>query len=93
VRPFLSLLSGLLKLLLSYGEIGIRVIHNTFNRLLQCSTDAALPLTPPQFLALVLTPEAGVQLIQEDLSIDREEAINVMPESSSYGTQMFPDNE
>jgi hypothetical protein len=75
----------------SYGEVGIRVIHETFNRLITISPEAAMPLTQQQFAALVLTPEAGVQLIMEDMAVGRDEAIKEMYASGSYGAQMFPD--
>ncbi|KAJ7603965.1 RTC4-like domain-containing protein, partial [Mycena polygramma] len=76
-----------------YGEQGVRVIHETFSRLFTIVDEAAFPLTPMQFLALVLIPEAGVQLIMEDMLVDRETARGIMHDSSSYGTQMFPDSD
>ncbi|KAJ6577693.1 hypothetical protein B0H19DRAFT_932439 [Mycena capillaripes] len=76
-----------------YGEVGTRIIHEVFTRLLQCTEDAARPLSVDQFLALVLTPKAGVQLIMEDLLVDRQDAEQVMYASSIYGAQMFPDND
>jgi hypothetical protein len=78
---------------LSYGEVGIRVMHETFNRLVEISPEAAMPLTQLQFVALVLTLEAGVQLIMEDLAVSRDDAIQEMHASSSYGAHMFPDTD
>ncbi|KAJ7087607.1 hypothetical protein B0H15DRAFT_781299, partial [Mycena belliarum] len=73
-----------------YGEQGIYVMNETFRRLFSIHPDSTYPLTPEQFAAFVLTPEAGVSLIMEDLEVTREKAIETMYESSSYGVQMFP---
>ncbi|KAJ7447735.1 hypothetical protein B0H11DRAFT_1878583 [Mycena galericulata] len=73
-----------------YGERGVEVIQETFNRLLQIPNELTHPLSPNQFCAFVLTPEAGVLLIMEDRYLSRNDAIQMMRASSSYGAQMFP---
>ena len=75
---------------LSYGEQGVRAIDATFHRLLTIAEDKTLPLTPQQFASFVLTPEAGVMLIMQDHQVPRDRAIQIMLDSASYGTNMFP---
>ncbi|KAJ7121165.1 hypothetical protein C8R44DRAFT_787431 [Mycena epipterygia] len=77
-----------------YGERGIVVIETTFRRMLDIPLGSTTPLTPYNFMVLVLTPEAGVLLIMEDRpQSTRDEAIKTMRESSAYGVQMFPHND
>ncbi|KAJ7042083.1 hypothetical protein C8F04DRAFT_946486, partial [Mycena alexandri] len=78
-----------------YGELGTRRIDQTFHRMLEFSEDCTLPLTVLQFVQLVLIPEAGVQLIMDDLgaAASRDDAMQVMWASGSYGASMFPDDE
>ncbi|KAJ7151058.1 hypothetical protein C8R46DRAFT_962904 [Mycena filopes] len=78
-----------------YGESGTRTIDQALRRMLVISQEAALPLTPEQFYYLVLIPEAGLQLIIEDLGAgtSRDHATQAMFDSGSYGAQMFPDDD
>ena len=55
-------------------------------------TDSTLPLTPIEFIQLVLVPEAAVALIMQDLSQSRQEAIETLRQSAEYGVAMFPDD-
>ena len=54
------------------------------------------PYIPSSFLTEILAPEVGLRLIMEDqhldvnLYSDKEKAAQVMLESASYGTFMFP---
>ncbi|KAJ7107371.1 hypothetical protein C8R44DRAFT_885387 [Mycena epipterygia] len=75
-----------------YGEQGLILMSTIFSRLLYITEESTVPLKPLQFVALVLTPEAGVLLIMEDRPyLTREEAITTMRQSSAYGVHMFPD--
>ncbi|KAG0703949.1 RTC4-like domain-containing protein [Suillus ampliporus] len=77
-----------------YGELGLLIIHQTLYNLFPFSSfDASsiAPLTPAEFIQLVLVPEAAVGLIIQDLHLDRDEAIVTLRESSQYGVAMFPD--
>ncbi|KAG1738857.1 RTC4-like domain-containing protein [Suillus paluster] len=77
-----------------YGELGLLIIHQTLYNLFPFSSfDASsiAPLTPAEFIQLVLVPEAAVGLIMQDLHLDRDEAIVTLRESSQYGVAMFPD--
>ena len=76
----------------SYGELGYVIIHQTLCDMFPPAgfhPDATLPLTPADFISLVLVPEAAVRLIMEDLSLLREEAIETLRESVEYGVAMF----
>ncbi|RDX48131.1 hypothetical protein OH76DRAFT_1383903 [Lentinus brumalis] len=76
-----------------YGELGYVIIHQTLCDLFPPTgfhPDATLPLTPADFITLVLVPEAAVHLIMEDLSLPRGEAIETLRESVEYGVAMFP---
>ncbi|KAJ7078226.1 hypothetical protein C8R43DRAFT_1143432 [Mycena crocata] len=73
-----------------YGEQGMLIMDDTFRRLLVVFDASVHPLTPQQFFAMVLTPEAGVLLIMEDQNVDRTTAFGIMRESCSYGSEMFP---
>ena len=55
--------------------------------------DATLPVTPPDFITLVLVPEAALHLIAEDLTLPRDKAIETLRESVEYGVAMFPADE
>lgn len=48
------------------------------------------PLTHDIFLREVLVPEVTVHLIQEDLSLSREEAMHVLQESHHFGNILHP---
>ncbi|KAG1860270.1 RTC4-like domain-containing protein [Suillus subalutaceus] len=77
-----------------YGELGFLIIHQTLYNLFPFSSfepSSIAPLTPAEFIQLVLIPEAAVGLIMQDLGLDRDEAIVTLRESSQYGVAMFPD--
>ncbi|KAG1834349.1 RTC4-like domain-containing protein [Suillus subluteus] len=77
-----------------YGELGFLIIHQTLYNLFPFSSfepSSIAPLTPAEFIQLVLIPEAAVGLIMQDLRLDRDEAIVTLRESSQYGVAMFPD--
>ncbi|KAI1793474.1 RTC4-like domain-containing protein [Ganoderma leucocontextum] len=79
-----------------YGELGYVIIHQTLCDMFPPADfhpDATLPLTPPDFITLVLVPEAALRLITEDLSLPRDEAIETLRESVEYGVAMFPADE
>ncbi|KAI0369107.1 hypothetical protein BV20DRAFT_411013 [Pilatotrama ljubarskyi] len=79
-----------------YGELGYVIIHQTLCDLFPpASFDpaAALPLTPADFIAHVLVPEAALNLIMEDLSLKRADALKTLRESVEYGVAMFPADE
>ncbi|KAF8199874.1 RTC4-like domain-containing protein [Mycena galopus ATCC 62051] len=73
-----------------YGEQGLQIIDETLRRLLTIASESTAPLTPAQFASWVLVPEAAVLLIMEDLQVEKERAVNIMLESSTYGVFMFP---
>ncbi|KAG1763995.1 RTC4-like domain-containing protein [Suillus occidentalis] len=77
-----------------YGELGLLIIHQTLYNLFPFSSfepSSIAPLTPAEFIQLVLIPEAAVRLIMQDLCLDRDDAIVTLRESSQYGVAMFPD--
>ncbi|KAI0741663.1 RTC4-like domain-containing protein [Daedaleopsis nitida] len=79
-----------------YGELGYVIIHQTLCDLFPPTDfhpDATLPLTPSDFIALILVPEAAVHLIIEDLSLSRSKAIETLRDSVEYGVAMFPADE
>ncbi|CDO69661.1 hypothetical protein BN946_scf184851.g49 [Trametes cinnabarina] len=79
-----------------YGELGYMIIHQTLCDLFPpASFDpaAALPLTPADFIAHVLVPEAALNLIMEDLNLSREDALKTLRDSVEYGVAMFPVDE
>jgi hypothetical protein len=83
-----------IKWCLSYGELGLLIIHQTLYDLFPFSSfepSSIAPLTPAEFIQLVLIPEAAVRLIMQDLCLDRDDAIVTLRESSQYGVAMFPD--
>jgi hypothetical protein len=70
------------------------IIHQTLYNLFPFSSfkpSSIAPLTPAEFIQLVLIPEAAVRLIMQDLYLERDEAIVTLRESSQYGVAMFPD--
>ncbi|KAG1793098.1 RTC4-like domain-containing protein [Suillus plorans] len=77
-----------------YGELGLLIIHQTLYNLFPLSSfepSSIAPLTPAEFIQLVLIPETAVGLIMQDLCLDRDDAIVTLRESSQYGVAMFPD--
>lgn len=77
-----------------YGELGLSIIHQTLYDLFPLSsfdTSLIAPLSPEEFVQLVLVPEVAVRLIMQDLHLDRNEAIKTLRESSQYGVGMFAD--
>ncbi|OBZ65343.1 hypothetical protein A0H81_14649 [Grifola frondosa] len=84
-----------LGLFVSYGELGYIVIHQTIYNLFPPTSfdpDSTLPLTPTDFIQLILVPEAAVSLIMEDMSQTRAASIRTLRDSAEYGVAMFPDN-
>ena len=80
----------------SYGELGYVIIHQTLCDMFPPADfhpDATLPLTPPDFITLVLVPEAALRLIADDLSLPRDKALETLRESVEYGVAMFPADE
>ncbi|KAG2058681.1 hypothetical protein BDR06DRAFT_828584, partial [Suillus hirtellus] len=76
-----------------YGELGLLIIHQTLYNLFPLSSfepSSIAPLTPAEFIQLVLIPETAVGLIMQDLCLDRDDAIVTLRESSQYGVAMFP---
>ncbi|OSD04878.1 hypothetical protein PYCCODRAFT_1348475, partial [Trametes coccinea BRFM310] len=79
-----------------YGELGYMIIHQTLCDFFPpASFDpiAALPLTPADFIAHVLVPEAALNLIMEDLDLPRGDALKTLRDSVEYGVAMFPVDE
>ncbi|KAG2354427.1 restriction of telomere capping protein 4, partial [Suillus spraguei] len=77
-----------------YGELGLLIINQTLYDLFPFSsfdTSLIVPLSPAEFVQLVLVPEVAVRLIMQDLHLDRDKAIITLRESSQYGVGMFPD--
>lgn len=79
---------------MSYGTRGYEIINHTLRKLfitdLPILTDlAAKPLDIAAYLRRVLIPECAIQLIGEDLSCSRNEAMKVRDESRAYGKAMF----
>ena len=69
------------------------IIYQTLYRMFPLdSVDLAkiAPVPATDFMHRVLVPEAGVALVQEDMDIDAETALQIVKDSSSYGLQMFP---
>ena len=80
----------------SYGEQGSVIIFQVLSNLFPTdgiNPDRVAPLTPTEFLQLILVPECAVALIQDDLGPGAtiERAIRTLRDSSKYGTAMFPD--
>ncbi|KZT09830.1 uncharacterized protein LAESUDRAFT_461612 [Laetiporus sulphureus 93-53] len=78
-----------------YGELGYVIIHQTIYNLFPPSSfdpHSTLPLTPTDFIQLVLAPEAAVSLVMHDMDQTREQAIATLHESAEYGVAMFPDD-
>lgn len=97
--PFL-ILSHLLYIVLmtfcahSYGEQGAVIILQTLNDLFpHSSIDPTLtsPMRPGEFIQHILVPEVALALIQQDMNVKGKDAIEIMRDSSAYGTAMFPD--
>lgn len=78
----------------SYGELGSVIIHKTLYKLFTDNTNPDLvhPLTVREFISRVLVPEVGMRLIMEDMSLERNMAVEVLRASASYGVSMFPDD-
>ncbi|KAI0077757.1 hypothetical protein K474DRAFT_1567468, partial [Panus rudis PR-1116 ss-1] len=78
-----------------YGELGYVIIHQTIYDLFppeSFDADSTLPLTPTEFIQLILVPEAAVALVMEDMQQSRRESIKTLRESAEYGVTMFPDD-
>ncbi|OCH96355.1 hypothetical protein OBBRIDRAFT_787434 [Obba rivulosa] len=78
-----------------YGELGYVIINQAIYDMFPPSSfdpDAVLPLTPTNFIQLILVPEAAVSLIMEDMHQTRAEAVVTLQESAEYGVAMFPDD-
>ncbi|KAI0766656.1 RTC4-like domain-containing protein [Trametes elegans] len=79
-----------------YGELGYVIIHQTLCNLFPPANfdpAAALPLTPADFIAQILVPEAALNLIMEDLGQSRADALKTLRDSVQYGVAMFPADE
>ncbi|KAG8938023.1 hypothetical protein FRC00_001926 [Tulasnella sp. 408] len=77
-----------------YGEKGYLMINRALYSLFpsgSISPDAIFPLPYKDYISYVLAPEAAVLLIQEDLTIDRNQALEVLKASTEYGLHMFSD--
>ena len=75
------------------------IIHQTLYDLFPLHTlDPALtaPLTPNDFIRLILVPEVGLRLIMEDQGLAKDsgivEAVKILRESANYGVAMFPED-
>ena len=82
-------------LTLSYGEKGYAIIHATLCDLFPPDLfvpSETHPLTPLEFIQLILMPEAVVPLIMADLHQPCGQAIITMRRSANYGVAMFPDD-
>lgn len=80
----------------SYGEQGRKLILLVLLKLFPLkdwNSIAILPLTPMQATELILVPETTVSLIAEDIQGTPDEALDVMHESSRYGSLVFPSGE
>lgn len=80
----------------SYGELGYMIISQTMYDMFPPTSfppDSTLPLTPADFIQLILIPEAAVALIMEDMHQTREEAVVTLRDSAEYGVAMFPDDQ
>lgn len=78
----------------SYGELGYVIIHQTIYDLFppaSFDSESTLPLSPTEFIQLILVPEAAVSLIMDDLQQPRAQAIRTLRASAEYGVAMFPD--
>ena len=83
-----------MSLVLSYGELGYLIIHQTIYQLFPpdaINPDSTTPFTPSDFIQRILVPEAAVYLIMEDLQSTYSSAIKTLRESVEYGVAMFPD--
>ena len=81
---------------ISYGELGYVIIHQTIYDLFPPASfpiDSTLPLSPTEFIQLILVPEAAVSLIREDLMQERAPALKTLRASTEYGVAMFPDED
>ncbi|KAK7687762.1 hypothetical protein QCA50_008981 [Cerrena zonata] len=79
-----------------YGELGYVIIHQTIYDLFppaSFDSDSTLPLSPTEFIQLILVPEAAVSLIMDDLQQPRAQAIQTLRASAEYGVAMFPDEQ
>ncbi len=71
------------------------IIHQTICNFFPPSSfdpHSTLPLTPTDYIQLILALEAAVLLVMEDMDQAREQAIATLHESAEYGVAMFPDN-
>ncbi|TFK69325.1 hypothetical protein BDN72DRAFT_619972 [Pluteus cervinus] len=81
-----------------YGELGSVIILQTLGDMFPLSSfDSSLvtPLTPKEFIQRILVPEVGVRLIMQDQQLfgdsGREDALQVLRDSTTYGVAMFPE--
>lgn len=77
---------------ISYGELGSEAILGALQSLFPKDEydDTKTALKYSDYLSQVLIPESALLLIQEDLKIDRGEAIQVLGDSRKYGLMAFP---
>ncbi|KAJ7793550.1 hypothetical protein B0H14DRAFT_2224403, partial [Mycena olivaceomarginata] len=75
-----------------YGERGIQMCDATLRFMFPPTFDITPfhPLTYDIVIREVLVPEASIRLIQEDLNITLDAAIEVLQESHSFGCALHP---
>ncbi|KII88459.1 hypothetical protein PLICRDRAFT_698840 [Plicaturopsis crispa FD-325 SS-3] len=77
-----------------YGERGATIIYQMLVNLFpptSMNPELTRPLTPADFVRLVLTPEVALNLIMEDMGCGRRTALKTLRDSSVYGVAMFPE--
>jgi hypothetical protein len=92
VSPGLHFYRIIAEILYSYGDLGYKIVWN-FLRLIFCADSVNISCyAPVPFDALldeVLLPEVAIRLIQEDLSVSREAAVNVWYESNRMRSVIY----
>ena len=75
----------------SYGLRGKEIIYWSLIALFDLSVEQKISMVPAfDFIHHVLISEATILLIQEDLDVGREQAIEIKDLSSSYGIMAYP---
>ncbi|KAJ7708383.1 RTC4-like domain-containing protein, partial [Mycena rosella] len=82
-----------------YGELGLVIIQRALCGMFPLEDiDPGLvkPLTPMEFIQSIFVPEVGMRLVMADFGLnvnnwsDKEQAVEVLRDSASYGVAMFP---